>query len=224
MKKLLAVVLFSALVSSEAFANSQNFEGANVSLGASITNYNSTLNYKEPGTDASTTMGHSGFVGVLGTSYLVKIHDKFLMGFGATYDLNNISAGESKNNINTSGNYYATSKVKNHYSVYFQPTYALSDTTALFAKIGYHNAKAEIQDSGQLISGGIDKYQDHMSGAGFGLGFMHFIEKNVFVKAEFEWVEYNEVSIPGRYHTGASGQVRYKLTSSAGIFSLGYKF
>lgn len=225
MKKLITVAaLISVLISTEAFANSENFKGANVSLGASLTNYNSTWTYNEPGTDFSTSLGHSGIVGVLGASYLMKLQEKFLLGLGATYDINDTTAGESKNNVTVSGNYVATSKVKNHYSIYLQPTYALSDKTALFAKIAYHNAKVEISDSGQLIQGGVNHYQDRIKGAGYGFGFMHFVDKNIFVKAEIEWVEYNKKSIPREYHTGASGTLKYKLTSTAGVLSLGYRF
>jgi opacity protein-like surface antigen len=227
MKKILIVAtIFSILSFNQAHANSGNFEGPAVALGLGVVGYNSEINYHSSGGGSENPnynhqLGEVNAVGIINLSYLKAMSEKWLIGGGISYDLNSARTGTSENIVDGSGNFSATTKAKHHYSIYVQPTYAFTDTTALFAKLGYHSARITINDNEGMLISNFNQTSKDVNGVGYGFGIMTFLNKNVFVKTELEFVNYQRthVNYPAR-----SGNLTYKLTSAAGIVSVGYRF
>lgn len=219
MKKfLIATTIFSA-ISTSAFATprSDYFSGINATIGVAAVGANLDIELHSTTANSTNSLGNNSPVAVINLTSLCPITDKWLFGIGASYDLNSIRTGESTNN---SGGYFsAKSKASNHYSVYVQPTYALSENNALFAKVGYHSTRIELGDNGQLIAGGITTYKNTLNGIGYGFGLMTFLERDIFLKTELEIVQYQKAHVPS-----AAGDVSYKLNTVSGILSLGYRF
>lgn len=227
MKKILIIATVFSILSFKALANSENFSGPAVSLGLGAIGYNSEINYHSSGgvqpNNSNSQLGEVNAVGVLGLSYLKTINKKWLIGTGVTYDLNQARTGTSENIVDDVGSFSATTKSKHHYSLYIQPTYALNESTALFAKVGYHSTRITINDDGGQILGSFNKTSKDLNGVGYGFGIMAFINKNVFIKTEMEFVNYQRTHISYPNSTN-HGNLTYKLTSAAGIVSLGYRF
>lgn len=207
------------ILTNQALANSQNFEGAAALIGVENASYSTKLTSSESAIDASNELGRSQIFAVANLQYLKSVNDKWLLGGGASYDLDKQDVGQSHNFTGTDYRGYA--RTKNHYSIYFQPTYATSSDTALFAKLGYHSARLTFSDiGGQLISNFGPDQTKSLNGVGYGFGFMHFLNSNFFVKGEVEFVNYQKV----RMDYASDKKATLKLDSTAGILSLGYKF
>jgi opacity protein-like surface antigen len=60
-----------------------------------------------------------------------------------------------------------------------------------------------------------------LHGFGYGFGLMTFLNENIFAKVEVEIVDYRKTNLQ---YTGGSDSGRYRLNTTSGIFSLGYRF
>lgn len=162
----------------------------------------------------SATVGETTTVGVLDVGYSLPINStKFGVALGATYDLNETKSGE----LETHGLERRTARHglkgelqgKDHYSVYVQPFYMLTQDSAVFAKIGYHSMK------GELLLNGQSSESMNLNGVGVGLGARVFATKNIFIQAEAGWVDYGSKT---------KGEVDVKVRSTNGTISVGYSF
>ncbi len=108
-------------------------------------------------------------------------------------------------------------KVKNHTSLYVQPTYLFTTNTAGFAKLAYH--KAVLAGEGGLISqnGG---FSESIHGTGIGFGVKSYINSDVFVQFEMISTKFKTKSVVLGGDT--STPVKASLTSMN--VSLGYQF
>lgn len=153
----------------------------------------------------SATVGETTTVGVLDVGYSLPINStKFGVALGATYDLNETKSGE----LEIHG-LKGELQGKDHYSVYVQPFYMLTQDSAVFAKIGYHSMK------GELLLNGQSSESMNLNGVGVGLGARVFATKNIFIQAEAGWVDYGSKT---------KGEVDVKVRSTNGTISVGYSF
>jgi len=81
--------------------------------------------------------------------------------------------------------FYEDYKIKNAMAVYVEPTYVLSDSTAVFGKLSYNRADANAD------FGFYGSYNNKISAIGLGAGVTHFVKSDVFLKAEIESVNYD---------------------------------
>jgi opacity protein-like surface antigen len=131
--------------------------------------------------------------------------------------LHSLKNGEAGYSSNFTGSYKANVKSESHYSAYIQPTYALNSSTALFLKASYHETKVNIRDNGILYI--VNDYTKTLHGFGLGFGAMVFLNDNIFTKLEMEYVDYSQERIA--YNSSSVG---YKLSTTSGTLSIGYRF
>jgi hypothetical protein len=223
MKKFpIILIILLTLSINRAFAVTKNFEGLGASIGLAAVGISSICQYSIPNDPSFATenyhLGDIHFTGVINLSYLRVLNDEWLLGGGASYDPSPIKTAESNNNNSGLKDY--SSNIRHHFSVYIQPTYVLSKETALFTKIGYHLAQINlIGQSDQTISGFQD-YHNSVYGIGYSLGLITFLNKDIFIKTEIEFVDYKKFNTT--YND--EGRLGYKLTTIAGIFSIGSRF
>ena len=91
----------------------------------------------------------------------------------------------------TSGTNRIKVELKNHATLYVQPTYKINNDSSWFFKLGY--AQADVQASGASIASTINK-KDTMSGPVVGLGVQQNINKDFFVRFEANYTDYDTVS------------------------------
>ena len=215
MKKILLVAALS-VATSTAFAQAKNFEGPSAALAFGATGINSNISSTDNAGSSSIDSGKTNLISGLDFSYAKAVDANWLLGFGVTYDLSKSKSGTFAYDDGPTDVGSISLSGKNHYSVYFQPTYALNNTTALFAKVGYHSIKGTITavgDEGNYSAGRT------FTGVGYGVGVKTFLNKNIYVQAEAQLVDFGKKS-----ETDGDDTQTVKIKSTAGILSIGYKF
>jgi opacity protein-like surface antigen len=199
-KKLVALALLAG--STGVFAQANPFEGFSAGVGVSSVGASTTLSGADAVGGDSVNFGQQSIVPTIEVGYTHGLSKEFSLGITATYDLADTKAG-SANDINVKG--------KNHYSINLKPGYMVGNSTMAYALVGYHATKGIISGDGESIS-------SNYSGFGAGLGIQTLIDKNIFIKAEFQQITYNT-------KTGLAGaDINVKPSATVGTIGIGYKF
>ncbi len=183
MKKILiAATIAAAFAAPQAFAQAKNFEGFSITGALNVNN-----NKGEAVSAVDRTESNIGAV----AQYDIALGQSFVLGFGASMGLSDF-------------NIASDAKLKNTYSVFVAPGFAVSNNALVYGKIASVSAKAEFTNSSLDISG-----------LGYGIGARYFSSKNVFFQAEYMSNKYDDKKI---------GTTTFK--NQTGVFSIGvgYKF
>ena len=221
-----AVALLATTATTPALSQSKNFAGPSIAIGVGYnsTNYDNSLVTAAPLATDSVNSGKSNFNSSIDLSYGFEVNPNFVISLGATYDLT-----ESKNDIisaddGMNGTAKISAKLKDHYSLYVQPTYALSNNTAVFAKVGYNFAKSEIK---LTASDGSDTdsltYSQNLNAWSYGAGVKTFLTSNAFLQFEGSLTSYDTQN---KTFTGSLDTYTFshKPEVLAALVSIGYKF
>lgn len=230
-KILITIAILSSFLTIPAFAdsssNSSNFQGLNVALGLQLSDYSSKIKMKGASNDGgqTSTVTDNHWSGVADLSYSKSLTNNWLIGVGVTRDLGNSYGGKENFDCNNcyGGPYHDSDKisVRNHFSIYLQPEYALSNNTALFVKVGYHSAAYGISDNHYIFADANPEiYKSQARGIGFGAGLMTFLSDSVFAKVEADAIYYNSM----KFVASDNSQASVKLSTISGIVSIGYRF
>jgi hypothetical protein len=216
------------LVSSHvALAQSLPFEGGMLSVGMAAHSASSRY-VDDANTGASDgqnlLLGNHNLMTNVEAALTKHLDHQFALGIGTTYDLHSMDVGSNSRTSN-SVPYRFSMRARNHWSLYLQPMYVLDDTTALFAKIGYHAAGLYATDlHGKLIG------QDHfgqsfkLSGAGYNLGMRKSLPYKIFMQVEGQYVSFHERSSAAANAVDSRSYYAVKLNLISGIVSIGYQF
>ena len=247
-KLLISTALVSLIISSATHAQTTNFVGPSVALSGSYVGGSSKVNTGE--TLNEFFFGGSGINAKLGDqtnvipgidlNYGFALGNNFVLGIGATYDFSKTKTGgfDFNGNINSEDSTLTiNSNLKDHYSLYIQPTYVINKDSAFFAKVGRHYAKSEVSSEGTGNFDGVtvgllgdDKtVSKNIEGWGFGLGLKTFLTSNLFVQFEGGIVEYDKINLPFTLDVVEPGVIldntgSHKIKTTNAMVSLGYKF
>jgi hypothetical protein len=212
MKKINKLMLTSALVvCSFSVANAQvtnkNFVGPSIEVGLQ---YNKFKNSDNGYTSADNKIETLTRVSL---NYGFPVAERTVLTLGASFT-------DGKNNFNSSTVSEVGMKYDNMYSLYIAPTYAVTDSTAAFAKVSYN--KADASGSVPWEGGSYHSNKKNISGQGIGAGVMTFITKDIFLKAEVERINY----VSNTYILDDFGPTNLSLKSVATntTISVGVKF
>ncbi len=101
----------------------------------------------------------------------------------------------------TQGTKSATLDLKNHTTLYIQPSYNLGDGLAVFGKIGYSHADLKITSRNTATGSSLNK-DDTLEGYLAGIGIQKNIDKTMFVRFEANYTDYDTVT-----YTNSSGTI-----------------
>jgi opacity protein-like surface antigen len=126
---------------------------------------------------------------------------------------------EAGSTSSTSGTRSAKLQLENYATLYLQPTYKISGTTAVYGKVGYIHGDVKISGSNTATSSTINA-KDTLNGYTVGLGIQHNIDKNLFVRLEGNYTDHDTVTA-----TDSKG-TKFTANSEmyAGKLSIGYSF
>ena len=249
-KLLISTALVSLIISSATHAQTTNFVGPSVALSGSYVGGSSEF---KTGTSFGTLSAGDGIDSKLGDqtnvipgvdlNYGFAMGNNFVLGLGATYDFSKTKTGGFTSNYVINGEdatFTIDSNLKDHYSLYIQPTYVINKDSAMFAKVGRHYAKSSVKSAGGFVVEGVtvgllgdDKtVSKNIEGWGFGLGLKTFLTSNLFVQFEGGIVEYDKINLPFRSVVDfGDGDVvfedntgSHKIKTTNAMVSLGYKF
>jgi len=221
------LALLASVATTPAFSQAKNFAGPSIAIGAGYNSLETPVKLKETLPDdggiSTLTFGGSkqNFNYLADISYGIEMNKDFVMSLGATYDFSKSESEILSGTDETGASASFKGKLKDHYSVYLQPTYLINSSTGIFAKASYNFAKANY-----TITSGADSLSisDDINGWGYGLGIKSFINNNLFIQAEGSLTEYDKTS---KNLVGDSGII-YDMSSKpevlSAIISIGYKF
>lgn len=206
MKKILiSAVIAASCFAPQAFAQAKNFEGFSAAVNMDLI-ANSTKG-TILGSNYVDGLGRNSVGASIQAAYSYAATDKIVLSVGGTYNLTDTNGVHF-----TSSSFTADSKLKDAYSIYFEPGYALTDKTLAYAKVSYEAGKAVA-----TYSDGSPSESTDLSGVGAGFGLRTFIDKNLYLQVEAMQKEYKTATAPGTSNP-------FKSKSTSGSIGLGYKF
>ena len=162
MKKILiAVATVATFAAPQAFAQAKNFEGLSVLGSVNFNNSRADQTGQDTLTKSDTAVG-------LQAEYGFSLSESVTLGVGAT------ASSDTKISDST--------KLKNAYSLYVAPGYAVNKDVLVYGKVAALSATIAT-DSGTSVD---------YSGAGIGLGARYFTTPNLFLQAEYMYNKYDE--------------------------------
>lgn len=112
----------------------------------------------------------------------------------------------SKNAGTTTGDGPTTAKMelKNHATLYIQPSYMIDQTLSVFGKVGYSQADLNITASNAATGSSLNK-KDTLEGYLVGVGIQNNISKTAFVRLEANYTDYDTVNYTNSTGTKFTG-------------------
>ncbi len=201
MKKLLAISTLAAAAafSNTAFAQAKNFEG--FTAGVNVSSVGGTTT--QSGEGATLDFGQQSFVPGVELGYNYAASNDVVLGLTATYDFADSKLGQindEEGQINFKG--------QNRMSINFKPGFVVTPNTMVYATVGYNSMKTKAT---------IDSYSGSktLNGIGYGLGISTMVNKNVFIKAEVQQINFDSWTQDG---------LSVKPNLTVGTVGIGYKF
>ena len=184
---------------------SDNFKGFALEVSGGYQNTDSNGD-SSPKSDGVTIprMTTSGFddsdsIYAIGGSYNFSIDEKYLLGIGFDYNLNDIDVGTSKltnhgpGGITIDWNEY---ELKDLFSVYIKPQLVIDEDKLIYAKLGYVSADLSI------ISGDseyVSSSNESMHGYTVGAGYKQVFSQSLFGFFEVNYTQFAEGSALANY-------------------------
>jgi hypothetical protein len=219
MNKILKLSAIALLASSTSLmAQSKSFEGASIGLFGSM--IGAEVDGKVTDSNSAVSTGSIGKVtpvAGLDASYTFATGSNGFFGIGATYLAGEAEFGLGNADSVETGAKTFKGKIKDHYTVYIQPGYALSKDSAVYGKLSYNHADFNVSNA--------LKQPGNLEGWGAGVGLKTFLTSNTFVQAEASYTEYDTLTAT-KTATGGTGLVTASGTPAiaAGTITIGYKF
>ena len=221
-----AVALLATTAATPALSQAKNFAGPSIAIGAGYSSYNPKGSLVEDDRDGAQVpvtskleTGKNDFKYLADFSYGFVANNNLVVSLGATYDFNDseatfISATDGADTVSIKG------KLKDHYSLYIQPTYLLNNSTGIFAKVSYNYAKNSITLAETTRS---VTFSENVNGWGYGVGAKTFLNDNLYLQFEGSLVKYDKQSksIVGDLDTYTISAEPEVLSA---LISIGYKF
>ena len=214
---------------------SDNFKGfaLEVSGGYQNTDSNGDSSPKSDGV-SQTAITTSGFddsdsIYAIGGSYNFSIDEKYLLGIGFDYNLNDIDVGTSKltnhnpGGITTDWNEY---ELKDLFSVYIKPQLVIDEDKLIYAKLGYVSADLSINKANSEY---VSSSNESMHGYTVGAGYKQVFSQSLFGFFEVNYTQFAEGSALANY-ANSCGCYDYTYSSDVDIdfyaakVGIGYQF
>ena len=214
---------------------SDNFKGFALEVSGGYQNTDSNGD-SSPKSDGVTIprMTTSGFddsdsIYAIGGSYNFSIDEKYLLGIGFDYNLNDIDVGTSKltnhnpGGITTDWNEY---ELKDLFSVYIKPQLVIDEDKLIYAKLGYVSADLSINKANPEY---VSSSNESMHGYTVGAGYKQVFSQSLFGFFEVNYTQFAEGSALANY-ANSCGCYDYTYSSDVDIdfyaakVGIGYQF
>jgi opacity protein-like surface antigen len=220
--KLSAIALLAS--STSLMAQSKSFQGASIGVfgaiaGAEVEGSANTTS----GTSGQTATSGSGSIGKvtpvagLDLSYGFEAGPTSVIGLGVSYIPLKAEIGVGSSGDSSSGG-SINAKLKDHVSIYLQPTFVLNKDSAVFLKLNYSTADLKASGLNASVTSG------DIEGLGGGIGLKTFLTPQAFIQVEANYTEYDNVKGTKTNSNGRITTVEGDPKIAQGIITLGYKF
>ena len=225
MNKILKLSAIALLASSTSLmAQSKSFEGASLGVGLSIIGAEingSSTSGDSPADTSKGTIGKISEIASVDLSYAASISNNGLFGIGIQYTPGKAKVGSGSLTDTTpgakDGTTSASVQVKDLYTIYAMPTYAISKDSAVFAKIGYSQASVSASSTGTAT---ITTQPGDLKGWGYAVGSKTMLTGNTYLQVEASYTDYDTI----RATMSNSNVVTADPKVLQATVSIGYKF
>lgn len=214
------VAMLATTAATPALSQSKNFAGPSIAINTGYSSQTYDLKFTDIGTDPDTSLttgnGKNNFSSAVDLGYGFQVDKNLIISIGGTYDFTK-SEVKPFRLVDTVETTTVSSELKDHYSIYIQPTYLVSDNTGIFAKLSYNFAKSSGKITVDDVS--VSNSKD-LEGWGYGIGSRIFLDKNLFFQVEGSYVEYDTHKVI--FDEDVTSSHKPKVLSA--LISIGYKF
>jgi outer membrane immunogenic protein len=201
MNKKLLVASILSIAATGAFAQAKNFEGFTAGVNVSSVGASTEVNIAGD----SANLGQQNVVPSIELGYNFALGNQFVLGLTGTYDFTKTKGGSLTGNFQTES--------ESHFSINLKPGFVVTPSTMIYATVGYN------QMTGKVTGNSITTESQNFTGIGYGLGAAMLVDKNVFIKVEFQQINYGSQS-----KTIGGEAISYKPNATVGTIGVGYKF
>ena len=164
-----------------------------------------------------------------GLSYNFPINDRFLIGLGFDYYLDDIEMGTSNlvDVIASETGNWNTYELEDVYSIYLKPQYAISEDKLTYIKIAY--VASDISMTNQDIEF-VSISDEDMNGFSVGIGYKQLFSKSFYAFAEANYIKFEDESLSGNFidmdNANAPYTIDHDIDADAFNFKvgIGYQF
>jgi len=230
MNKILNLSAIALLATSTSLmAQSKSFEGVSLGITASVVGAEVSGSTSTNTTSANSSSGSIGKVteiAAIDLSYAVStgsnsliaiginyIPGKAKLGSGAFTDGANIGVGATNEDSTTS----TSASIKDPYTIYIAPTYAISKDAALYVKVGYSHADINVSSTGTER---VTSSPSTLEGWTYAIGSKTMLTPNTYFGVEASVTDYDNIS--ATLTNGKTVSANPKVAQ--GTIALGYKF
>ena len=233
--KTLAIGAFAlCAMSTVSIADSSDFAGPYV--GVQVGAVGMELDGKNTDGNGSITKGAGGVVEMmagLDLGYAIPVSDTIAIAVGVSYiplEADIIGTSDSSGGEGSASGDTATDPTKvtvalgDHYTFYLQPTFAISDTAAVFVKLGHSEANLDI--TGQTL---VSKPSE-IKGTSVSAGTKVNLANGMYIQSEAGMTEYDTITVTGANEAGSAGGAGLNGTVTAdptiafGMVTIGMQF
>jgi len=194
MNKLKTLLTSCALIlalNTPVMSDSSNFAGPYIGLQGSTVGVG-VQGGKNGGVDGvnesnNVNVGKTGITAGLEAGYAIPLGSAFLIDIGGTYIDGAVSLRH--NDTDLAAIDAVKFVVSQFYSIYAAPTLVLSDTSSMYAKIGYSEASVN-------VTGDVTQPGD-LQGNTYAIGTRTVLESGIFIRAEAGYTDYDNLSAQG---------------------------
>jgi hypothetical protein len=216
------VAMLATTAATPALSQSKNFAGPSISLSGAFVAGDVKTTADDGTESASADVGKSSIIPGVDLSYGIPLDNNFLLNLGATYDLSKTNLGTAIANLEVSGaleTFTEKVTIKDHFSLYIQPTYAFSSSSAVFGKLSYNFAKGSLTETSTVPTS--FTLSRNIEGFGYGVGLKSLLTNNLYVQVEAGIDEYDKKT---GTDTDNSTTYTFKPKVVTGKMNIGYKF
>ena len=224
MNKLIKIVsvlaVFTGFSMTPLMADSSDFAGVYIGITGSAVGVELDGTHNDrAGAITNGAVGKFATIGGFDIGYAFPMGENAFIDIGGSY-----VAGKAAFKHDNVGNSNAdvTFTAENLMSVYLQPNFAVSDSSAIFFKVGYSEAET-------TVTGDVTAPSD-LEGTTYAIGTKSLLPSGLFVKTEAGFTEYDEISSTGKSASQAAGKILNSVTVKAeptiayGAITIGMKF
>jgi hypothetical protein len=227
--KLSAIALLAS--STSLMAQSKSFEGVSLGLSASAIGAEVSGSTTNSVSSASGSLGKTAEIAAIDLSYGFAMGPNGLIQVGASYTPGKAKAGSGtytdngRNATSTDLDGRINLEVKDPYTIYIAPTYAISKDAAIYFKVGY--SKADINTSAVGTGAVLSKKPADLEGMTFGIGSKTMLTPNLYLGVEANITDYDTITATQEAVSGGSTSaktIKADVTTVQGVVTIGYKF
>ena len=228
MNKILKLSAIALLASSTSLmAQSKSFEGVSLGITASVVGAEvsgSTSTNTNSANSSNGSIGKVTEIAAIDLSYAFATSANTLISVGANYIpgkaklgggtfTDGTNAGSQNEDSTTS----TSASIKDPYTIYIAPTYAISKDAALYVKVGYSHADIKVSSTGTER---VTNSPNSLEGWTYAIGSKTMLTPNTYFGVEASVTDYDNIS--ATLTNGKTVSANPKVAQ--GTITLGYKF